>query len=228
MAPAPPPPPPSSLNQIIKIPPELQQYAEQLTPLTASCVERAVADIMGSAVERSASISCKATSHIVLKDFVQVRAPQQPMHALRLTALPAWQRHLCTTSGGWSTSFTCWRSAGSEPGSRARGEPQHGGVARSQPRGRDVPRCAQQRPHVAPAARAQVCRGTQCGGRDRDAPLPHQPRGGLRLRRAHGAGARVQGHRRAHRSGARPSCTPRMCAAARAPLHAPAPNRAAA
>ena len=74
--PVPPPPPPTSgLASIVKIPPELAQYAEQLTPITAQCLERAVTDIMGSAVERSASISCKATTHIVLKDFVQVCAP---------------------------------------------------------------------------------------------------------------------------------------------------------
>ena len=74
-APVPPPPPPTSgLHSIVKIPQELQQFADQLTPLTAQCLERAVTDIMGSAVERSASISCKATTHIVLKDFVQVRA----------------------------------------------------------------------------------------------------------------------------------------------------------
>jgi CCR4-NOT transcription complex subunit 1 len=68
----PPPPPPTSLNQLVKIPHELQQYAEQLqlTALTATCLERAVADIMNAAAERTVSIACKATSHIVLKDFV--------------------------------------------------------------------------------------------------------------------------------------------------------------
>lgn len=73
-APAPPPPPPSAgLHQHIKIPQELMPHAEQLhlVAITATCMDRAISDVMASAVERSVNISCKATASIVLKDFVQ-------------------------------------------------------------------------------------------------------------------------------------------------------------
>ena len=73
-APVPPPPPPSAgLHQHIKIPQELLPHAEQLhlVHITAQCMDRAISDVMASAVERSVNISCKATASIVLKDFVQ-------------------------------------------------------------------------------------------------------------------------------------------------------------
>lgn len=73
-APVPPPPPPSAgLHQHIKIPQELVPHAEQLhlVAITATCMDRAISDVMASAVERSVNISCKATASIVLKDFVQ-------------------------------------------------------------------------------------------------------------------------------------------------------------
>lgn len=73
-APVPPPPPPSAgLHQHIKIPQELMPHAEQLhlVAITATCMDRAISDVMASAVERSVNISCKATASIVLKDFVQ-------------------------------------------------------------------------------------------------------------------------------------------------------------
>jgi CCR4-NOT transcription complex subunit 1 len=60
------------IKALVVIPPEVEQFRAlySLNEVVPIAVDRAVSDIMMAAVERSVTISCKATSHIVLKDFV--------------------------------------------------------------------------------------------------------------------------------------------------------------
>jgi CCR4-NOT transcription complex subunit 1 len=60
------------IKALVVIPAELEQVMDlySLHEVVPLAIDRAVSDIMMAAVERSSTISCKATSHIVLKDFV--------------------------------------------------------------------------------------------------------------------------------------------------------------
>jgi CCR4-NOT transcription complex subunit 1 len=76
------------LHSLVVIPPELEQFRGpyNLDEVVPIAMDRAVSDTMMAAVERPVSISCKATSHIVLKDFVHDPSEARIRQAGRLMA----------------------------------------------------------------------------------------------------------------------------------------------